>query len=140
MRHEAEFRIDAVALLRIGGVSGGTRVLTPEGAAAVEGLRRGDRVLTREGVRRVIGAEARSARMAAVRISAQALGLGMPGRDLLVGPATRLWLPRQSRPVEALRLVDGTYVTEEPPRAMTLWTLVFAGPQVVRIEGVEICV
>jgi hypothetical protein len=64
----------------------------------------------------------------------------MPARDLLVGPATRLWLPRQSKPVEAFRLVDGQFVTEEGPRGMTLWSLFFPGPRVVRAEGVEVCV
>jgi hypothetical protein len=96
-------------------------------------------VVTRAGVKRIIGAEWRAARVAAVRIGTEALGLGMPGRDLLVGPATRLWLPRQSRPVEAFSLVDGLYVMAEAPRCLTLWNLVFAGAQVVRAEGVEVC-
>jgi hypothetical protein len=140
MRHETGFRVDAVALVRLAGMATGTRLLTPGGEVAVEALRRGDRVLTRNGPLRIIVAEARAARVAPVRVSAQALGLGMPGRDLLLGPATRVWLPRQSKPMEALRLVDGQFVTEEAARVTVLWTLVFAGPQVVRAEGVEVCV
>lgn len=140
MRHETGFRVDAVSLVRLAGVATGTLLRTPEGEAAVESLRRGDRVATRTGLLRVIVAEARAARVAPVRVSAQALGLAMPGRDLVVGPATRLWLPRQSKPVEARSLVDGSFVTEEPARVTVLWTLVFASPQVVRAEGVEVCV
>ena len=137
---ETVFRVDAVLLLRLAGMASGTGVLTPDGHLPVEALRRGDRVVTRGGVRRLIVAEARAARVAAVRVAAQALGLRMPGRDLVVGPATRLWLPRQSRPVEAFRLVDGDFVTEEEPKSMILWTLVFPAPQVARIDGVEVCV
>jgi hypothetical protein len=140
MRHETGFRVDAVALVRLSGLASGTRVLTPEGEVAVEALRRGDRVMTRGGPLRMIVAEARAARVAPVRIAAQALGLRMPGRDLVLGPATRVWLPRQSKPLEALRLVDGQFVTEEAARVTVLWTLVFAGPQVVRADGVEVCV
>ena len=140
MRHETGFRVDAVSLVRLAGVAGGTRVLTPAGEVPVEALRRGDRVMTRCGPLRVIVAEARAARVAPVRVAAQALGLRMPGRDLVLGPATRLWLPRQSRPLEALRLVDGAYVSEEEARGMVLWTLVFPTPQVVRMDGVEVCV
>jgi hypothetical protein len=140
VRHETGFRVDAVSLVRLAGVAGGTRVATPEGPVAVEGLRRGDRVLTRLGPLRIVVAEARAARVAPIRVAAEALGRGMPGRDLLLGPATRIWLPRQSKPLEAFRLVDGQFVTEEAPRGMTLWTLVFAAPQVVRMEGVEVCV
>ncbi len=140
MRHETGFRIDAVSLVRLAGVAEGTRVVTPNGEVAVEALRRGDRVITRAGAMRMIVAEARAARVAPIRVAAEALGRGMPSRDLLVGPATRIWLPRQTKPLEAFRLVDGAFITEEEPRGMTLWTLVFATPQVVRAEGVEVCV
>ena len=75
-----------------------------------------------------------------MRITAQALGLRMPVRDLIVGPATRLWLPRHSCPIDAFGLVDGQFVTEEEPRGMVLWTLVFPTPQVARMDGVEVCV
>lgn len=154
MRHETGFllddealvrpfpvlRVEAVSLVRLAGLATGTRVLTPDGERAVETLRRGDSVATRKGVLRLIGAEARAGRVAPVRVAAQALGLRMPGRDLVVGPATRVWLPRQSKPIEAMRLVDGRFVEEEAPRGMVFWTLVFHGPQVVRADGVEVCV
>jgi hypothetical protein len=140
MRHETGFRVDAVSLVRLAGLASGTRVRTPEGEVAVEALRRGDRVVTRNGPLRIIVAEARAARVAPVRVAAQALGLRMPGRDLVLGAATRVWLPRQSKAMEARRLVDGEFVTEEAARVTVLWTLVFAGPQVVRAEGVEVCV
>jgi hypothetical protein len=97
-------------------------------------------VVTQAGASPLLGAEARAARVAPVRVATEALGLRMPARDLLVGPATRLWLPQQSKPVEAFRLVDGQFVTEEGARGMTLWWLFFGGPQVVRAEGVEVCV
>lgn len=140
MRHEAEFRVEAVSLVRLSGFAGGTRVATPGGEVPIERLVRGDRVLTRSGPLRVIVAEARAARVAPIRIAAEAMGLGMPGRDLVVGPATRVWLPRQSKATEARRLVDGHFVVEEEPRAMLFWTAVFVGPQVLRAEGVEVCV
>ncbi len=140
MRHETGFRIDAVSLVRLAGMAGSTRVITPEGEVAINALRRGDRVITRAGAMRMIVAEARHARVAPIRIAAGALGPGLPSSDLLVGPATRIWLPRQPKPFEARRLVDGAQVTEEPPRGMTLWTLVFATPQVVQADGIEVCV
>ena len=139
MRHEASFRVEAISLSRLAGFAAGTRVATPQGAVAVEALRRGDWVRTDEGASQVLATEARAARVAPVRVAAESLGLKMPGRDLLVGPATRLWLPRQSRPVEAFRLVDGQFVTEDSARGMTLWTVVFASARVVRAEGVEVC-
>ena len=137
---EAPLRVEAVSLARLAGLASGTRVATPTGEVPVEALRRGDRVVTRKGVQRLIVAEARAARVAGVRIAAQALGLRMPARELVVGPATRLWLPHQSRPVDAFSLLDGQFVTEEEPRSMVLWTLVFLTPQVVRMDGVEVCV
>jgi hypothetical protein len=140
MRHETGFRVDAESLTRLSGLATGTRIVTGTGKRAVESLKRGDWIVTREGRSPVIAVEARAARIAPVRIGAEALGLDMPAEDLLVGPATRLWLPRQSRPVEAFRLVDGVYVTEERPRGMTLWTLVVWGTQAIRAEGVEVCV
>lgn len=140
MRHETGFRVDAVSLTRLAGLATGTRVMTGTGPRAVETLKRGDWIVTREGRAPVIAVEARAARVAAVRVGAEALGLGMPGQDLLVGPATRLWLPRQTRPIEAFRLVDGIYVSEERARGMTLWTLVVWGTQAIRAEGVEVCV
>ena len=139
MRHETGFRVDAVSLTRLAGLATGTRVMTGSGARAVESLKRGDWIVTREGRAPVISVEARSARVAPVRLGAETLGLQMPAEDLIVGPATRLWLPRQSRPIEAFRLVDGVYVTEERPRGMTLWTLVVQGTQAIRAEGVEVC-
>jgi len=140
MRHETEFRVDAESLTRLSGLATGTRIVTGTGRRAVESLKRGDWIVTREGRSPVIAVEARAARVAPVRVGAEALGLEMPAEDLLVGPATRLWLPRQSRPIEAFRLVDGVYVTEERPRGMTLWTLVVWGTQAIRAEGVEVCV
>lgn len=140
MRHETVFRVDAESLTRLSGLATGTRIVTGTGKRAVESLKRGDWIVTREGRAPVIAVEARAARVAPVRVGAEALGLEMPAEDLLVGPATRLWLPRQSRPIEAFRLVDGVYVTEERPRGMTLWTLVVWGTQAIRAEGVEVCV
>ena len=140
MRHETEFRVDAESLTRLSGLATGTRIVTGTGKRAVESLKRGDWIVTREGRAPVIAVEARAARVAPVRIGTEALGLEMPAEDLLVGPATRLWLPRQTRPIEAFRLVDGVYVTEERPRGMTLWTLVVWGTRAIRAEGVEVCV
>lgn len=140
MRHETGFRVEAASLTRLAGLASGSRVQTGTGDRPVESLRRGDWVVTRGGPVPVIAAEARAARVCAICVTAEALGLGMPRRDLVVGPATRLWLPRQSRPIEAFRLVDGEFVVEERPRGMTLWTLALWGSATFWADGVEICV
>ncbi len=138
MHHETVFRTDTPSLTRLAGLSAGTLVLTPEGYVPVERLATEDRVFTRSGPTPLLAIEARAARVAPVCILAEALGQGHPSRDLVLGPATRLFLPRRPLCVEAFRLVNGTVVTEQAPRGMTLWTLFFAEPEVITAEGVDI--
>ena len=140
MRHETGFRVEAVSLVRLAGLAQGTRVATPGGEVPVERLVRGDRVVTKAGPLRMIVAEARSARVAPVRIAPGALGGGLPAREMVVGPATRVWVKGQTKPYEARLLVDGRDVTFDEAKPMMVWTLVFPTPQVVRAEGVEVCV
>ena len=138
MRHEAGFRTEVLSLTRLPGLAAGTRVLTPEGEVAVEQLQSGDRVVTRNGRARLHAVEARAARVAPICILAEALAPGYPVRDVVLGPATRLFLPCRPLSFEAFRLADGTVVTEQAPRGMTLWTLAFRQPEVITVEGVEV--
>ena len=138
MRHETEFRTDALSLTLLAGLGSGTRIRTTKGDVAVNQLKRGDMIVTRNGHRTLLDIDARGARLAPVCILAEALGSQHPAQNLLLGPATRLFLPRRPYGMEVFRLVNGTVVTEESPRGMTLWTLVFREPEVVIAEGVEI--
>ncbi len=103
----------------------GTRLAAPGGSIPVEQVRVGDRLLTHAGAaRRVrwIGRRSYSAAFLArerqlrpVRIIADALGPGLPFRDLLVSPQHALALPTPggTRLVPAVALVDGRAVRRE---------------------------
>ena len=138
MRHETGFRTDALSLTRLAGFAAGTLVLTPEGELPVNGRRCGDKVVTRSGPRTLVAVEARAARVAPVCILAEALAPGHPARDIVMGPATRLFVPRRPLSLEVFRLIDGAVVTEQGPRGMTLWTLTFQEPEVITVEGLEV--
>jgi hypothetical protein len=98
----------------------GTMIATPDGEKAVECLKAGDLVLTMEGQAlpvRWLG-ESRVARRFAdelrdypVRISAGALGAGLPVRDLRVSPDHALFLGGVL--VQAGALVNGTTIGRE---------------------------
>ena len=130
------------------GLAAGTVVLTLRGEVAVEELVPGDRVITRDaGAQTLRAVEAAAARVAPVRIAAGSLGHNRPGRDMAMGPGTRIHL-RDWRAkalygsaralVEAHRLIDGEFVTEERPRGLTLYALAFDAPQIVYADGVEV--
>ncbi|MGR3759297.1 Hint domain-containing protein [Roseobacteraceae bacterium NS-SX3] len=78
----------------------GTRIATPSGLVPVEDLAAGDKVVTAEGrheplrlvLRRKLSAEeiARNPKLRPVRITAGALGNGLPKRDLLVSRQHRM--------------------------------------------------
>ncbi|WP_176556067.1 Hint domain-containing protein [Rubellimicrobium rubrum] len=138
MRHETEFRTDALSLTRLAGLGTGSRIRTSKGDLAVNQLKRGDTIVTRNGHRTLLDIEARGARLAPVCILAEALGPQHPAQHLLLGPATRLFLPRSPHGMEVFRLMDGSIVTEESPRGMTLWTLIFREPEVITVEGIEV--
>jgi phospholipase/lecithinase/hemolysin len=100
----------------------GTRIRTPSGDVAVEGLREGDAVLTASGIARPIrwiGRRRyagrfllRNGAMLPVRFAAGSLGGGLPERDLFVSPEHAMaidgWL------IPARELVNGTTITRVP--------------------------
>ncbi len=98
----------------------GTRIATPRGETEVQALRPGDLVLTAQGevlpvrwvgISHVATKFADPLRVMPVRISAGALGDGVPQRDLLVSPDHALFL--DGILVTALALVDGVNITRE---------------------------
>ncbi|WP_058241118.1 Hint domain-containing protein [Shimia marina] len=80
----------------------GTRIATPEGDREIETLKAGDKVLTKDRDAqpiRWIGARHLSAEeldahpnLKPIRISAGALGMGLPTRDLVVSPQHRIFI------------------------------------------------
>jgi len=148
VRLETQLRPDAASLTLMSGLAAGTLVLTLRGETAVEALVAGDRVITRDaGAATLLAVEARAARVAPVRIAAGSLGHTRPERDMLIGPGTPIHLRdwraralygRDRALVEAHRLVDGEFVTEERPRGMTLYTLSFGAAQIVYADGIEV--
>ncbi len=95
----------------------GTRIATPGGAVAVEDLRQGDDVLTADGrampvrwlgVQTVSTSFADPLRALPIRIRAGALGLNLPGRDLLLSPGHAVLLDGML--VHAGALVNGTSI------------------------------
>lgn len=98
----------------------GTLIATPHGEVAVEHLQPGDLVLTAEGGSlpvRWIGRQSVAARFAdpavalPIRITAGALGGGLPKRDLLVSPGHAMFL--DGALVNAGALVNGTTIRRE---------------------------
>lgn len=99
----------------------GTRIATPAGDTAVETLKMGDLVLTAAGEARPVRWLGRSdvsalfadpLRSAPIRITAGALGMNLPARDLCVSPAHAIFLNEVL--VEAAALVNGTTILREP--------------------------
>jgi hypothetical protein len=123
----------------------GTHIATPEGEMAVERLREGDLVLTADGrampVRwlgqsHVAKAFADPVRSYPVRLSAGALGDGLPLRDLLVSPDHALFLDGVL--VQAGALVNGVSITRESDVAevFTYYHLELASHELLLAEGV----
>jgi hypothetical protein len=130
------------------GITAGTNVLTLEGELPVQFLAPGDRVITRSGARKLIDIEVALLRgVEMVRISASALGHDKPEADLFVAPTqpvfVRDWraqalFGRDSALVEAQRLADGDYIRRETVAEVRLFTLRFAGEEVVYAGGLEL--
>jgi hypothetical protein len=120
----------------------GTRIATPEGDAAVEDLGTGDAVLTANGPLPVrwIGRREVSTRFAdkmrslPVRITAGALGDGLPRRDLLVSPDHALFL--DGILVQAGALVDGVNILREHnvPEQFSYYHIEFASHELLWAE------
>lgn len=132
----------------------GTKILTDRGEVLVENLRKGDRVLTRDsgyqtirwaGARNISGAElAAQPSINPIRITAGALGAGLPERDMHVSPQHRMLLsgPRNEMLfgevevlVAALHLVNDLTITQVHPRSVTYIHLLFDQHEIICGDG-----
>ncbi len=123
----------------------GTRIATPAGETPVEALAIGDLVLTADGraapvkwvgVQTVVTLFADPLRSLPVRITAGALGEGLPARDLLVSPDHALFL--DGALVQAGALVNGTTVVRESamPERFTYFHVELEDHALILAEGV----
>ena len=123
----------------------GTRIATPGGSAAIETLAPGDLVLTADGrpapVRfvgrqTVVSPFADPLRSFPIRVTAGALGDGLPIRDLLVSPDHALLLDGVL--VQAGALVNGTTITREAemPARFTYFHVELDDHALILAEGV----
>jgi hypothetical protein len=123
----------------------GTNILTPSGELPVEALRIGDELVTFfGGFRKIkwIGRQSFDTRFVRnnrerlpVRISAGALGRGLPKRDLFVSPGHSMLLG--GRLVLAKALVNGVTITQHPAREdIDYYLIEFETHDCVRAEGV----
>ena len=152
---EVERMVPGMALFReaLGAVVRGGIVATISGPVAVEDLIPGDEVITSSGPRRLLwkGAQtlARSTRTRMLyRIPADALGLGRPLPDLLLGPGARILSRRgplgavsdgHAALVPISALVDGMTVIEiAPASAVQTFHLGFDAHCTFAVNGVEI--
>lgn len=128
----------------------GTMITTDQGEIPVEALHPGTRVLTRDRgyqpLRWVGGSTvSRSRRSAPVLVRADALGKGVPSRDLRVSPQHRILLGGGALEaafgfgealVPALHLVNGTSIMQELKGAeVTYFHLLFDQHEVIYSEG-----
>ena len=123
----------------------GTLVATPAGTVAVETLKIGDAVVLHEGGAAPvtwIGRQTVSTvfsdklRVLPVRVSAGALGEGMPGRDLLISPEHAVLLDGML--VQAGALVNGVSITRETqvPETFTYYHVEVPNHALILAEGV----
>lgn len=131
-----------------GGLLADSIIITLDGERRVADLKIGDRVITRDSGTAVLRGIARHRlRSAEVRIIAGTLGHTRPERDVTL-PAGQLLLVRDWRAktlfgsaqalVPAARLVDGEFVTLQSVQEMTLFSLDFAVPRIVYVDGLEL--
>lgn len=130
------------------GLLAGTQVRTLDGLMPVDYLEPGDRIVTRDGARRLVAVSVRNRRMAAVvRIRATTLGHDRPEQDLLLAPGQpvmiRDWRAlalygADAAAIPASRLADGEFIVTEVLRQVRLYTLHFAGEEVIYADGLEI--
>ncbi len=121
----------------------GTRLLAEGGARAVETLRAGERLATASGrlaTIRWVGFRRLDLRRHAsphdvmpVRVSAGALGEGLPLRDLVLSPDHAVLIDGALVPVRYL--VNGTSITQETRGQVTYWHVELDRHDVVLAEG-----
>ena len=122
----------------------GTRLLTPKGGRAVESLKAGGRVaLANGGTGRIVWVGHRSVDTARhprpwdvrpVRVRADALGRGLPCRDLVLSPDHALLIEGVLVPVRSL--VNGGTIAQEHTRHVTYFHVELERHAVVLAEGV----
>jgi autotransporter passenger strand-loop-strand repeat protein len=122
----------------------GTHIATPDGETVVEDLREGDLVHTAHGPMAVrwVGQShvhlrfADKRRMLPIRITAGALGGGLPGRDLLLSPDHALFI--DGILVQAAALVNGVsiYREHDVPEQFTYYHVELASHELLWAEGV----
>jgi hypothetical protein len=123
----------------------GTMIATPEGETPVEALAIGDLVLTADGraapvrwvgIQTVVTIFADPLRSFPIRITAGALGEGLPARDLLVSPDHALMLDGVL--VQAGALVNGTTIVRESamPERFTYFHIELEDHSLILAEGV----
>ena len=130
------------------GICAGTTIMTLDGEIPVEHLSVGDRVITRDSGMSVIKAiHALDVKMQPIRIKAGSLGHTRPDRDMMVAPVARIhirdWRAEAlfgtaTATVEAHRLVDGEFLSEQPSRDMKVFDLVFDREHILYADGVEV--
>jgi hypothetical protein len=121
----------------------GTRLATPTGDIAVESLQVGDLVrLARGGEAQIRWLGHRRVRCARhpkphdvlpVRVRAGALGVGRPGRDLVLSPDHAVFLRGVLIPVRYL--LNGATIVQEAAESVTYWHLELDRHDVVLAEG-----
>jgi hypothetical protein len=122
--------------------------MTLDGEISVEHLSVGDRVITRDSGMSVIKAiHTRDVKMQPIRIKAGSLGHTRPDLDMMVAPGARIhirdWRAEAlfgaaTATVEAHRLVDGEFLSEQPSRDLKVFDLVFDREHILYADGVEV--
>lgn len=130
------------------GLLAGTRVRTSDGVLPVDYLEPGDRIVTRTGMRRLLSISvSRRKEVALIRICASTMGHDRPDNDLLLTPdqavVIRDWRAKALygvtvAAIPARRLADGEFVVAETHHDARLYTLRFAGDEVIYAEGLEL--
>ncbi len=133
----------------LSGVASGTRIMTMDGEIPVEFLVPGDRIITRDSGAAVLRAihvtELADAPM--IRVTADSLGTGRPGEDVLLAPGQSILLRdwrakalygQAQAMVPVSRLVDGQYVSRCTVTATRVYVLQFDRPHVIYAEGLEL--
>lgn len=143
-RAEAAKAVDALET----GLLAGTTLLTLDGEMPVEALTPGARVITRDAGMAVLRQiEVVETRLSPIHIRAGSLGHSRPDRDMRVAPGAELhirdWRAKaifgaDSASVQALRLVDGAFLTSQPPRDVTCYRLRFDAQHILYADGVEV--
>jgi hypothetical protein len=121
----------------------GTRLRTAEGEIAVEALRVGMHVVTSSGAHRPIiwlgrrhincQAHPKPEHVRPVRVQAEAFGVGLPQRDLVLSPDHAIAWNGALIPVRYL--VNGTTVRQESVARVTYWHVELASHDIVFAEG-----